>query len=554
MLIELFIKNFILIKEVSIRLNMGLVALTGESGSGKSLLLSSLYYLFGGKIKNNIITDGERRGVLLAKFKANDDVRDYLYLKGILVEDFIIIKRVIIFESFNVILSNYYINDEPISNSVLKPLFNMLIEVHSPSQEYWIFQNPLNNLKILDHYANLGVKLEAYKLEYESYIAYLNDYDGFVLKQKLHNDNREKCESIINEIDFVSPKVNEDEILNIKLNELKSCKAICSSLLNLRSVLSLDNSVSALSEIKEVIYDAEYLAGINASYFELENRLRNSCYELEDVGQAYSRCFFERVYDEGEHELIEARLYSLSRLKRKYGPSLGDVIALRKRCSEIINLSFDFEAEKLAIEQKLNSLFKNLEKLAFDISDIRKTAALKFGSEVTAVLHKLNMSNAKFFVSISEGKMKPTGIDDVKFLISSNIGLKAQPIYKVAYGGEISRIILAIKSIQNTDDNKLIIFDEIDSGIGGESGVSLGKYLKDLSKDMQIFVVTRLANIASLSDFHILVKKEWIKEKTYVQASLLLGDKRALEIARMLSGHINDISFRHAEELLKSNN
>ncbi|UPA13168.1 DNA repair protein RecN [Borrelia turicatae] len=554
MLVELFVKNFVLIKELSIKIGTGLVALTGESGSGKSLLLSSIYYLFGGKIKSNIIINGEQECVLLAKFRVNGDVRDYLSSKAILASDCIIIKRVIIFESSETLLSNYYINNEPISSNILKPIFNMLIEVHSQNQQYLILKNPSSNLKILDNYANLNSQLEKYRLVYEEYIQYLNDYDDFVSKEKLHKDSKEECEKIIDEIDSFNPKIGEEEILKTRLDELKNHESLCNALSSLKSVLSLNNNVSALSKIRNVICDAEYLSGVNNNYFELENRLKSSYYELEDIGQAYSRYLFDKTYDEKEIESVENRLHDLSRLRKKYGPSLEDVIVFRKRCDDIIDLSLNFETERLGKEQMLNDLFERVKKLAFDISSVRKAAALRFASGVTKILHKLNMGDAEFFVSVSEGKIKSTGIDEVEFLISSNTGLKAQPIYRIASGGELSRIMLAIKSVQNVDESKLIIFDEIDSGIGGESGMSLGKYLKGLSENMQIFVVTHLANIASLSDYHILVKKEYIEDRPYVQACLLLGNDRVLEVARMLSGNVNDISFQHAEELLKGNN
>ncbi|BCR20920.1 DNA repair protein RecN [Borrelia miyamotoi] len=553
MLVELFIKNFVLIKELSIKLNSDLVAFTGESGSGKSLLLSSIYYLFGGKLKNNIITDGELECILLAKFKVNGDVKGYLSYKGILVKDFIIIKRVIVFESSDTFLSSYYINNEPISSTILRSIFHMLIEVHSQNQQYLILKNPLNNLKILDSYSNLNVQLEEYRLAYEEYIKYLKDYDSFVLKEKLHKDSMEEYKKIIDEIDFVNPEVGEEEILKTRLDELRNHESLCNALSSLKSALSLRDGISALSEIRKVICDAEYLSSVNNNYIELENRLKSSYYELEDLGQAYSRYFFDKTYDNKEIELTEGRLYDLSRIKKKYGPSLDDVIALRKKCDDIIDLSLNFETERLYRKKKLDGLFETVKRLASDISSIRRASALSFASSVTEILRKLNMTDAEFFVSVSEGEIKSTGVDEVEFLISSNLGLKAQPVYRVASGGELSRIMLAIKSVQNVDENKLIIFDEIDSGIGGESGVSLGKYLKSLSDNMQIFAVTHLANIASLSDCHILVKKECIKDKTYVQASLLLGDDRASEIARMLSGNVNEISFKHAEELLKNN-
>lgn len=347
MLVELFIKNFVLIKELSIRLNAGLVAFTGESGSGKSLLLSSIYYLFGGKLKNNIITDGEQECILLAKFKVNNDVKGYLSYKGILVKDFIIIKRVIVFESSDTFLSSYYINNEPTSSSILRSIFHMLIEVHSQNQQYLILKNPLNNLKILDNYSNLNVQLEEYRLAYEEYIKYLNDYDSFVLKEKLHKDSMEEYKKIIDEIDFVNPEVGEEEILKTRLDELRNHESLCNALSSLKSVLSLRDGISALSEIRKVICDAEYLSRVNNNYIELENRLKNSYYELEDVGQAYSRCLFDKTYDDKEIELTEGRLYDLSRIKKKYGPSLDDVIALRKKCDDIIDLSLNFETERL---------------------------------------------------------------------------------------------------------------------------------------------------------------------------------------------------------------
>ncbi|BCR21748.1 DNA repair protein RecN [Borrelia sp. HM] len=551
MLIELFIKNFVLIKELSIKLNSGLVAFTGESGSGKSLLLSSICYLFGEKLKTNIILDGEQECILLAKFKSNDDVRNYLISKGILVKEYIIIKRIIVFGTSDTFLSSYYINNEPVSSVILRSIFHMLVEVHSQNQQYLILKNPLNNLKILDNYININVQLKDYKLAYEEYMKYLNEYDDFLLKEKTYKVSIEEYEKIIGEIDAVNPKPGEEEILKSRLNELRHYESLCNALANLNSVLSFKDGISALNEIRKVICDAEYLSSLNNNYLELENRLKNSYYELEDIGQAYSGYLFNNAYDEKEIEATESRMYELSRIKKKYGPSLDDIIALRKKCDDAINLSLNFETERLDRGYKLNNLFEIVKKLASDISDIRKAAALRFASGVTEILHKLNMNDAEFFVSVSEGKIKSTGVDEVEFLISSNLGLKAQPIYRVASGGELSRIMLAIKSVQNVDENKLIIFDEIDSGIGGESGISLGKYLKSLSDNMQIFVATHLANIASLSDYHILVKKECVQDKTYVQASLLLGDSRALEIARMLSGNVNKISIKHAKELLK---
>ncbi|AWG42696.1 DNA repair protein RecN [Candidatus Borreliella tachyglossi] len=554
MLIELFIKNFVLIKEISIKLNKGLIALTGESGSGKSLLLSSIYYLFGGKLKDNIIMDGERECILLAKFRANSDARDYLFSKGILVEDSIIIKRVITFKSLDTFLSNYYINNEPISSIILKPVFDMLVEVHSQNQQYLILKNPSNNLKILDNYANLNAQLKEYKLAYEAYMEFSSDYDDFILKEKSQKENIEECERILNEIDSLDPKMGEEEILKGRLDELRNHESLCRALLSLKNTLSVSESTSALVEIKKIICDAEYLSSISNDYLELENRLKSSYYELEDIGQVYSKYLFSKTYDEMEIEAVESRLYELSRLKKKYGPNLEDVIGLRRRCDIIIHSALNFETERIDREKKLSSLLEKLKRLSSDISGVRRDAGLVFASGVTGILHKLNMSNAEFFVSVSDGEMSCTGVDDVEFLISSNLGLKAQPIYRIASGGELSRIMLAIKSVQNVDEDKLIIFDEIDSGIGGEAGVSLGKYLKGLSDNVQIFVVTHLANIASLADYHILVKKQYMQSKTYVQTSLLLDNDRVLEIARMLSGNVNNVSIKHAEELLRNDN
>ncbi|QMU99106.1 AAA family ATPase [Borrelia sp. A-FGy1] len=554
MLIELFIKNFILIKEVYINLSSkGLVAFTGESGSGKSLLLSSIYYLFGGKLKDNIMMDRGKDCVLLAKFRANKEIKDYLFTKGILLEDFIIIKRVIASKSIDTFLSNYYINNEPISSVILKPVFDMLVEFHSQNQQYLILKNTSNYLKILDNYANLNILLEEYRLVYEKYIKLLNDYDNFILEEKLNQKNKEECEQIIKDIDSLDPKIGEEEILNSRLDELRNHEALCNSLLNLKNVLTLSGNFSALSEIRRIVSDSEYLSKINSDYFELENRLKNTYYELEDIGQSYSRYLLDKTYDESEIEDIESRLYDISRLKKKYGPNVKDVIELRERCSAIINSFVNFETERLGKEQELNILLKRVEKIANDISDIRKKAALDFSSKVTEILQKLNMSNAEFFALIKEGKMSLTGIDEVEFLISSNLGLKAQPISRIASGGEIARIMLAIKSIQNFSEDKLIIFDEIDSGIGGEAGVSLGRYLKKLADNVQVFIITHLANIASIADCHVLIKKECNKNKTYVNASLLIENNRILEVARMLSGNINDSSIKHAEQLLKNN-
>ena len=212
----------------------------------------------------------------------------------------------------------------------------MLIEIHSQNQQYLVLKNPSNNLKILDNYANLNVLLEEYGLVYGESIKLINYYDDFVSEEKLQQESKEECERILKDIDSLNPKIGEEEILKSRLDELHH-EALCNSLLNLKNVLTVSENVSALSEIRKIIGDSEYLSRMNSNYLELENRLKSAYYELEDIGQAYSRSLLDKTYDEMEVEEVESRLYDISRLKKKYGPNIEDIIELRKRCNIIIH-------------------------------------------------------------------------------------------------------------------------------------------------------------------------------------------------------------------------
>ncbi|WP_232212691.1 ATPase [Borrelia recurrentis] len=498
---------------------MGLFAFEDESDNIRGILLLSLfYYLFGYKIKDDVISNEGCRDVLVAKFQASDEFRRCLFFRGILVKDL----KTIIFDFVNVILGHYYVNDKPISIFVLNSIFNMEFKICFQNWEYLFLKNILDCLNILNDYVNLNIKLETYKLEFKSYIRCLNSYYGFILKQKLYGDNIEKYEKTIK-------------------NELKSYKSIYNSILNLRNVLNLDDNVCCLREIIKVICDAEYFLKVNICYFEFENCFKNFYYELEDIGHDYSGVCLGKACDENELELVDKRLYFFPCLNKKYGPNFKNVIVLVDKYSEIINLLLNIATFKLANEQKLNVLFENLQKLSFSISNIIKTVALKFASGVIEIFHKFNMRDVRFFVSVFEGKMNLATVGDLKFFISNYIALKVQSImYRVASVGEILKTILTIQSVQSIDDNHIIV-NGIDYAIESKFNVTLGKYLKSLSQNMHIFIVTYLTNIANFLYFS---KEKCIKREFVLkEVSLLFAYESVLGIVRMLYGNISNINF-----------
>lgn len=333
--------------------------------------------MFGGRAKSNIMIDKKHDYVLLAKFRINAEVGYSLSPKGMLVSEFII-QRVVIFAFSDNLFSNHYINNKSLFSIILKSIFNVVIEMHSRNQRYLVLKNLSSNLTILCNYASLIVQFEKYRLAYEAYVQYLNDYDDFLLKEKLHKDSMEESERIVDEIDFFFPAIGEEEILKIRPGELNWYEFLCNALLRLRDILILNAGAYILSDIKELICNAEYLLRINNSYFELVSCLKSSYYEPKDIIQAYSKYLCGVICADKKIEFVENRLYDLYGLKKRDGSRIGDVITLRKTYHDIVDLSFNFETEKMGIRQKLNGLFESVKKLVSDISGIRQFTALGF--------------------------------------------------------------------------------------------------------------------------------------------------------------------------------
>lgn len=553
MLQSLTIKNIALIDNLTIDLEEGFNVLTGETGAGKSLIIDSIALLLGEKADKSLISYGEKFASVEAVFSTNlPVVLDRLEEFGLERENTIIISRKLSIDGKN----ECRVNGKSFTLSMLKAITSPLMDLHGQFQHQEILKES-NQLKTLDAFGGGKIKfaLNEYKVVYEKLKAVKSKLKSFNFDSR----DREKL------IDLYSYQINEIEEANFVEGEEETLKEFRMKVLNQEKIAySLErlsayfNGGSDASGVLELIKRCDYEFGEISKYLpenaDLSNRLSSVRYELEDIAETIDSIKDNLVYDEFTAKQNEDRLDLLSNLKKKYGADIKEINEyLEKIKAEYDKLINSAEIiEKL--EKEKHELTELLIQKASVLTDLRKQTAKDLEVKIKAELAELSMKNAEFlidFAKVDENSCDETGFDRVEFMFTANSGQPPRPLNKVVSGGEMSRFMLAVKNITaDIDQVDTMIFDEIDTGISGDTANVLAEKLAKIGKKHQVICVTHLAQVASFGLSHYFISKNIENGKTRTFIKLLTDEERVREIARIIGGAVSNFSLEHAKLML----
>ena len=550
MLLNLNIRNFAIFENESIKFNKGFNVFTGETGSGKSVLIEAMSLILGGRASKDLIRKGENSAVIEAVFDVTYNNEAYNILNKLNIqidtEDFLIISREILETGKSV----NRINGRAVPLSSIKDVGSCLMDIYGQFGHESLFKKE-NHIKLLDSLIkrDLDADLSEYSNLLAEYDKKVNEID-FLQKKLINKEVKiEQLQYEIDEIDEADLKESEEDELLKDIKKLSNIKELQNSLYEANNTLAsnnaLNNVYSIINRIKS--YDEALDSFLSRLDIILEE-IQYFHYDLRD--------YFEKLeFDENKLEMIENRMSLISRLKRKYGFSIDKIFEYRNESEKELNLLKEAEYKLNNLIKEKDLLFNKLKEFSEKISTKRKKAAELLEDKLLAELSDLNMKNIRFKVSIErKNYFSPTGVDDVEFLISTNAGSDMNSVQKVVSGGEASRIMLAFKKINSDIESmQTMVFDEIDSGISGKTAQMAGIKMNYISHKHQVICVTHSPQIASISENHFLIEKKVVGENTYSTVKRLNDENKVYEIARLLSGmKITEKSLNNAKDLIDS--
>ena len=551
MLTELYIENLAVIEKSVIKFGNKLNVFTGETGAGKSILINGINAILGQRVTRDIVRTGKKKAVISAVFSnLSDEVSKVLSENGIDSDGELIISREISADGG----SFARINSRPVNLSLLREIGELLVNIHG-QHDSQILLFPHKHIEILDSYGNLENVLVDYQTSFRSLQTVAKKIKQATLSQQNKIDRIESLREIVNEISSLDLKENEDEEIESEFELSNSAVEVKSAVNEVIDIIENEEGIS-----NKLFSAADVLENYSDVFSDLEpliERIKSAKIEIDDISDELNHLTSLLDVDPERFAFISARNDSLIRIKKKYGPELSDVIKrLDESVKELEVLTGD-ENNIEALKAKREELLEETSKKAMILSNKRELAGERFIKEVTEELEFLNMPNVKLEVSNTKGKLTIHGMDNIEFLISANLGEEAKPIAKIASGGELSRIMLALKSVIAEKDNiPTMIFDEIDTGVSGRAAQKIGIKLHEISRNRQVICVTHLAQIAVTGDTHMLIEKKVENGKTKTTVCELTSlDERKSEIARIISGdNTSEITLASAEEMLKSIN
>ena len=537
MISNIHIKNIGIIDDLEINLNKGMNVFTGETGAGKSLIIDAINIICGGRFSKEIIRKGENHSYVELCMYSPDDINS--------VDGNIIITREIYSNGRNMCK----INGRLVTVTELKNFMSNYIEIHGQNANQQLFDNK-THIKYLDNF--IGKEIFDLKVEYKNKYTRYNE-----IKRELrenYGDEKEKQRKLdllryqLNEIQEAKLKTGEEEKLEEKRKIILNSEKIAKNLSKANNAVG-ENVIDMLST---AIRALEKIEEIDSKYTETIENLRNSYYNLQEISRDINNYMEDIEFDEQEIEKIETRLDIIYNLKRKYGNNIEEILKYGEEVKTEIDKieNVDKYNEQLKKEQK--ELENEMTKLAEKISGIRKEEAQKLSSKINKELLDLEMTNAIINIKVEYkiNEFFEDGKDSVQILIKTNVGENESELSKIASGGEVSRIMLAIKKVLTEVDRiPVVIFDEIDTGISGKASRTVASKMKSISKEHQVICVSHLAPIAAIADYNYFISKKVENERTTTSVQLLNEQEVICEIARISSGEINEVTLKYANEL-----
>lgn len=552
MLNSLFIENIAVIEKSDIEFYSGLNILTGETGAGKSIVIDAINAILGKRTSRDLIRNGSDTATVYAGFSnVNDVVKSKLEENGYELEDGeLIISRTMSLAGKN----NCRINGRPANVSFLKELGLNLINIHGQHESYELF-SPETHINYIDNMASNADLIEDYKEKYKEYRSLKKQLNEFLNSETNREQRIDVLSYQVEEIENADIKVGEIEELNEERRVLMNVEKVTSQLHKAKNTLDGNASTGVVDMLDDVVTSLQKASDLNPSLEELFNRVNDIYYELQDCSNTLSDSIDEIEENPYRLEEIEQRLDLLNKLIRKYGSDEEEVLKFLSEAKAELNklLKFDENADEL--KQRCEQAEKLAKAAADKLSESRYKTARKFEKSVKEEMVFLDMPNVELVVSQNDCGLRPNGQDDIEILISANPGEEPKSVSKIASGGELSRMMLAIKTVLASSDLiDTLIFDEVDTGISGSAAQKVGMKLKEVSKSRQVLCVTHQAQIAALADSHFLISKDVKDNRTYTDIKLLDYDGRLKELARILGGvDITDTALAHAEKLMNYN-
>ena len=549
MLTQLHIENIAVIEKADIEFRKGLTVLTGETGAGKSIIVDSLGAVLGARTSRELVRTGADKGVVTAVFETNNADK-WLEDNGIDLEDEIIIQRRISSEGKN----SCRVCGVPVSVSQLRELGALLLDIHGQNDGRQLMDEA-NHLAYLDGYGDYGETIDRFKSAYADYKACKKEIQRLSMDEIEKERMADSLQYQIDELEKAQLKVGEEEELTAKRDLLRNSEKLTEALNGAYNALyaadqnaqSLTDEASALIGRAAVIADdlretADIIENASSLLFDASERIRDFRDSLE--------------FSPEEYDNIESRLSLIKKLRRKYNMDEEAMLAHLDDCRRKLS-ELEYAGDMLIkLNKQLEKYVDNCKKIAAELSEKRRAAAESLEKRIVSELKDLSMPSVRFSVSVepleSDVGFDATGADDVKFLISANAGEALGRISKIASGGELSRIMLAMKTVFSKNDPiETMVFDEIDTGVSGIAAQRVGEKMSDLSRGKQVLCITHLPQIAAIADNHDLIEKTERNGRTYTEVRELDRKGRALELARMHGGdNISELTLASAEEQL----
>lgn len=560
MLQELHINNFSIIDDASVQFGIGFNVITGETGAGKSIIINALSLSLGERAASECVRSGEKEALVESLFeispkKFSKSVNEAIKDLGVSTDEILILKRIISSQGKN----RAYINSSMANVQTLTDISRNIIDIHG-QYEHQSLLTPENQLDLLDMFGGLNKDRDHVGKLYASLSSFKTRIKSLEQKDRERAQRLDILNYQINEIESAGLRQDEEAEL-VEEEKVLGNAGHLAELANRSYELLYSSDNASLEAISAIIEDLRKIS-------EIDSRAKETLKSAEDALPLLEETYyFLRDYKDSldfnpaRLEQIQQRLELIKTLEKKYGASINEILDYReKSLIELEELQHSEETIE-ALKSELTEMRKSFTDKVTALSKKRKDIAGKVESAVVKQLAELSMPDTRFVISITQlhgddtldgFQANQTGIDNVEFFISPNIGEELKPLAKIVSGGELSRIMLALKGIMAKGDKiPILVFDEIDAGIGGKTAETVGKKLKALSKNHQVICITHLPQIASYADRHLKIEKTVAKKRTVVTIKQLDKNNRTEEIARMLSGEITDLSLKHSRELLK---
>ena len=551
MLLELNIENFAIIENMKIEFESGLNVLTGETGSGKSIIIDSLGLVLGQRANKDIIKKGKDRAFIEAVFSSYDEeTKDFLLEYGIDSGDLVVVSKEIREKGPSITR----VNNRTVTSQILSKISSHLIDIFAQHESISIMDNK-NQLKLIDDFSGKSQRqlLADLKELVQEINSLKNEYNEKSNLEQNKDREIDLLEYQIKEIEDAGLSDYDDEELYEDFNALNNMTDTLIKLSEAKSLINEGYETSSLEDILDkVIANIVDVTNYNKDLKEVEENLEDIRFRISDIAKDLDRYINSSEIDEERLQFLKERIDLVNNLKLKYGNNVKAITIFFDEISERLRFLQNFEDNLNKLLKKIKEKEKEALILAEKISQNRKKTARILEKKVEEEINKLNIKDAKFKIDIKEKDLSFDGIDKIEFLIAPNLGQDLMPMAKVASGGEMSRIMLGFKSIIAEKDNiPTLVFDEIDTGISGKTAQIVGNKIKEVSKDRQVIVISHLPQIVALADTHFAIKKDVVNNSTISTIDKLSYDERVNEVARLIGGmNISEIAIETAKEMI----